>query len=88
MTNAVDQELILQLKQGSLDALGVLFDRYRQMVFRTGLAITGDQEAADDLLQDVFLRLFRFADRIDPDRPFGTLVIPDDGKPGLYLGET
>jgi RNA polymerase sigma-70 factor (ECF subfamily) len=33
------------------------------------LAITGDQDAASDLLQDVFLRLFRFAGRIDVQRP-------------------
>jgi RNA polymerase sigma-70 factor (ECF subfamily) len=64
-----DQELVLQLQSGSLEALGILYDRYRQMVFRTALAITGDQEAASDLLQDVFLRLFRFAGRIDVNRP-------------------
>jgi RNA polymerase sigma-70 factor (ECF subfamily) len=64
-----DPELIEQLQGGSLEALGELYDRYRQMVFRTALAITGDQEAASDLLQDVFLRLFRFANRIDLQRP-------------------
>ena len=64
-----DQELIKQLQDGSLDALGELYDRYRQLVFRTALAITGDQDTANDLLQDVFLRLFRFADRIDLQRP-------------------
>lgn len=64
-----DQELIKQLQGGSLDALGELYDRHRQLVFRTALAITGDQDTASDLLQDVFLRLFRFADRIDLQRP-------------------
>ena len=69
MTQSGDQELVLQLQDGSLDALGVLYDRYRQMVYRTALVITGDQEAASDLLQDVFLRLYRFAYRIDSKRP-------------------
>jgi len=69
MSNPSDQELVLQLQHGSLDALGELYDRYRQMVYRTALAITGDTEAASDLLQDVFLRLYRFADRIDHQRP-------------------
>jgi RNA polymerase sigma-70 factor (ECF subfamily) len=55
--------------QGSLDALGQLYDRYQQMVYRTALAITGDPDAAADLLQDVFLRLYRFAGRIDLERP-------------------
>jgi RNA polymerase sigma-70 factor, ECF subfamily len=62
-------ELVLQMQQGNLEALGLLYDRFRQMVFRTALAITGDGDAANDLLQDVFLRLYRFADHIDPSRP-------------------
>lgn len=64
-----DRELIIRLCQGSLDALGLLYDRYQRMVYRTALAITGDPDAAADLLQDVFLRLYRFAPRIDVERP-------------------
>jgi RNA polymerase sigma-70 factor (ECF subfamily) len=69
MSKTSDHELIAQLREGSLEALGLLYDLHRQMVYRTALAITGDAEAASDLLQDVFLRLHRFADRIDPERP-------------------
>ena len=64
-----DREIILQLKDGSLEALGALYDNHRQMVYRTALMITGDNQAADDLLQDVFLRLFRFAGNFDAERP-------------------
>ena len=64
-----DRDLVLQLQEGSLDALGVLYDRHQRLVFRTSLVITGDEDAASDLLQDVFLRLFRFASKIDPLRP-------------------
>jgi RNA polymerase sigma-70 factor (ECF subfamily) len=69
MTTTSDQQLALRLQDGDLEALGELYDRYRQLVFRTALAITGDYDAANDLLQDVFLRLFRFANRIDLERP-------------------
>jgi RNA polymerase sigma-70 factor (ECF subfamily) len=69
MQNASDQELIIELKKGSLDALGILYDRHRRMVYRTALGIVGDTEAAADLLQDVFLRLHRFAERVDASRP-------------------
>lgn len=62
-------DLILELQQGSLDALGKLYDLHNKMVYRTALAITGDQDAASDLLQDVFLRLHRFADKVEPGRP-------------------
>ncbi len=64
-----DRDLIERLQRGSLESLGILYDRYQRLVFRTALAITGDPEAAADLQQDVFLRLFRFADRIDSKRP-------------------
>jgi RNA polymerase sigma-70 factor (ECF subfamily) len=64
-----DSDLIGQLQQGSLDALGILYDRHQRMVYRTALAITGDTDAAADLLQDVFLRLHRFASHIDSSRP-------------------
>lgn len=69
MSGIGDRELALLLQKGDLEALGELYDRHRAMVYRTALAITGDQDAASDLLQDVFLRLFRFAERIDVQRP-------------------
>ena len=64
-----DHDLILKIQDGNLDALGVIYDRHRRLVYRTALAICNDPEAAADLLQDVFLRLHRFADRVDPERP-------------------
>ena len=66
---ANDTGLILRLKAGELEALGMLYDRHKQLVFRTALGITGDADAAADLLQDVFLRLYRFIRRFEPHRP-------------------
>jgi len=74
-----DRELIIQLQEGSLNALGDLYDRHQHMVYRTALAVTGDPASAADLLQDVFLRMHRFADRIDPERPL---------EPWLYRATT
>ena len=64
-----DRDLLLELQQGNIEALGALYDRHHQRVYRTALAVTSDSEAAEDLLQDVFLRLHRFAHRVDPQRP-------------------
>lgn len=64
-----DRDLIEKLQAGSLESLGDLYDRHQNLVYRTALMITGDTEAAADLLQDVFLRLHRFASHVDPSRP-------------------
>lgn len=69
MDQFTDSQLVLRLQDDDLEALGFLYDRHRQLVYRTALGITGDPEAAADLLQDVFLRLHRFAHRIDSCRP-------------------
>ena len=60
-----DGQLVVRVCQGDLDALGELYDRYRSQVFRTALAITADRDAAEDILQEVFLKLHRYAERID-----------------------
>jgi RNA polymerase sigma-70 factor (ECF subfamily) len=63
--DAPDGELVVRVRQGDLEALGDLYDRYRTQVFRTALAITRNRETAEDILQEVFLKLHRYAERID-----------------------
>jgi RNA polymerase sigma-70 factor, ECF subfamily len=64
-----DAELVRSLQSGNRQALGSLYDRYMQKVHHTAFAITGDPDAAADILQDVFLRMFRYSKSIDPNRP-------------------
>jgi RNA polymerase sigma-70 factor (ECF subfamily) len=64
-----DRVLVVNLQSGDLEALGELYDRYRIQIFRTALAITRDASAADDILQECFLRVHHYADRINPDLP-------------------
>ena len=52
-----DSRLIAQIKGGNLDAFARLYDKYKGQVYRTALAITRDREAAEDILQDCFLRV-------------------------------
>ncbi len=67
--DAQDRELIERLQADDLDALGDLYDRYRYQIYRTALAITRDTSAAEDILQECFLRVFHYADRINPELP-------------------
>ncbi|MGQ9887747.1 MAG: RNA polymerase sigma factor [Aggregatilineales bacterium] len=69
LPDASDARLIERLRANDLDALGVLFDRYYAQVYRTAAAITRDRAAADDIAQDCFLRLHRYAKRIDTNLP-------------------
>src|SRR5262245_14749398 len=62
-----DEELMRQVAGGSAEALGLLHRRYARLVF--GLAVsTLDRAAAEDLVQDVFLAVWRNAGRFDPER--------------------
>jgi RNA polymerase sigma-70 factor (ECF subfamily) len=64
-----DAALIERMRQQDLAALGGLFDRYYAQVYRTAVAITQDSAVAEDIAQDCFLKLHRYADRIDTNLP-------------------
>jgi len=40
-------------------AMGVLYERFRERVYNTALRVVGDADEASDVLQDVFVLLFR-----------------------------
>ena len=52
-----DSELIAQYRNGSEAAFDVLVDRYQSKVFTTIYLIVKDQDIAEDLLQDVFVKV-------------------------------
>ncbi len=60
-----DEALMLSLRGGHHDALAVLFDRYHRLVFRIAWRILRDAAEAEDLMQSVFLEIFRCAAQFD-----------------------
>lgn len=72
---AREAELVKRLQRGDLKALGILFQQHQQLVYRTALAVVRDERAAEDILQECFVRLFTYATSIDTARPL---------KPWLY----
>ncbi|MCB9457827.1 MAG: RNA polymerase sigma factor [Anaerolineaceae bacterium] len=64
-----DAALIQFVRENDLDALGVLFDRYYQQIYRAAVSITQDDAAAEDITQDCFLKIHRYANRIDTNLP-------------------
>lgn len=65
-----DSLLVARVRDGDIDALGELYERYKSQVFRTATAITHDERMAEDILQEVFLRVNRYADSFDQTQPF------------------
>ncbi len=60
-----DGHFVARIRKGDLSALGALYDKYRLQVFHTALAVTRDRQAAEDILQECFLKVHAHADRID-----------------------
>ena len=52
-----DTELVLLLQAGQKDVLGILYDRYAQLVYGIALQMLKDIHQAEDLTQDIFLSL-------------------------------
>jgi RNA polymerase sigma-70 factor (ECF subfamily) len=64
-----DTELIDRLQRGDIEALGLLYERHRGMVYHAALNVTHDPQAAEDVLHDCFLRVYRYASSFDTSRP-------------------
>lgn len=65
----MEQLLVQRLQRGDLNALGELYERYKDLVYRVALAATRDQRAAEDILQECFVRLYTYARTVDTNRP-------------------
>ena len=60
-----DEVLMAHLQAGHHDALAVLFDRYHRLVLTIALRILREAGEAEDLMQSVFLEIFRRAAQFD-----------------------
>jgi RNA polymerase sigma-70 factor (ECF subfamily) len=63
-----DETLLTRIADGDADALGALFHRRQQNVYRFVLHLTGSPEMADDVTQDVFVAVLRDARKFEPGR--------------------
>jgi RNA polymerase sigma factor (sigma-70 family) len=53
---------------GDVNAFEALFRQYEKLVFRTAYLITGNKEVAEDVLQEVFVSVWRSRDTYDPSK--------------------
>jgi RNA polymerase sigma-70 factor, ECF subfamily len=63
-----DAALIARLRAGDENAMADLYDRYSGVVYGVALRVLRDTTAAEDLLQEVFLQLWRRPQSFNADR--------------------
>jgi RNA polymerase sigma-70 factor (ECF subfamily) len=62
-----DLEVVSAWQGGDRRALGILYDRYGELVYRLALRVLGNPSEAEDLTQEIFTNFFRH-DRYDQRR--------------------
>lgn len=65
-TSVSDEELLVRVGTGDREALSTLFQKHAKAVFNVGRRILRDSIEAEDLVQDVFIRLFQKGQQYDP----------------------
>ena len=66
MTTTADIVLVQQVAKGDEAALRELIDRYRERLYRIAYGLLSDRAAADDAVQETFIRLWTRARRYNP----------------------
>src|SRR5664279_4299169 len=53
---------MLKVKNGDIDKMGLLYERYNRQLFRFLFNMTRQKELSEDMLQNVFLRMLKYPD--------------------------
>jgi len=67
-----DEAAAARAKAGDADAFRVLVERHSRPLFRLAFRMTGNEQDAEDIVQDTFLRAYRRIEKFDERASFGT----------------
>jgi RNA polymerase sigma-70 factor (ECF subfamily) len=69
-TNAIpsDLALVMAIRSGDQGAMAALYDRFSSIVYSVALRVLQDTGAAEDVLQDIFMQLWRNPGAFDSSR--------------------
>src|SRR5215469_8815950 len=67
-----DLHQVARARSGDTEAFRVLVDRHSRSLFRLAYRMTGNQQDAEDVVQESFLRAYRQLDKFDERASFGT----------------
>ena len=74
MDSNSDNALMLKVKAGDLDKLGLLFERYNRRLFSYFYRRTGNRDLSEDLVQNVFERIIKYRKTYDNNGAFSTWI--------------
>lgn len=74
MDSNSDNALMLKVKAGDLDKLGLLFERYNRRLFSYFYRLTSNRDLSEDLVQGVFERIIKYRDTYDNTGAFSTWI--------------
>lgn len=63
-----DGALVAAIRNGNQEAMAELYDRYSSVVYAVALRVLGDTSAAEDILQEIFMQLWRKPGAFDASR--------------------
>jgi RNA polymerase sigma-70 factor, ECF subfamily len=67
-----DAAFVARARSGDTDAYRVLVDRHGRALFRLAFRMTGNEQDAEDVVQESFLRAYRQLGKFDERATFGT----------------
>ncbi len=75
-----DEELMVMFAAGTTEAFDMIYDRYRDRIYRFALSCLGSTPDAEDAVQEVFLSMARSAARYQPRNRFKSWIFQIAGN--------
>jgi len=70
----IDQHIINQILNGDTQAFSILVDRYKDLVFNIALRMLKQREEAEEVAQDVFVKVFNSLSKFKGDSKLSTWI--------------
>jgi len=72
LNQKTDKALMMKVKSGDIDQLGLLFERHNKPLFGFFYRLTNNAPVSEDLVQNVFMRILRYRQTFNGDGKFTT----------------
>ncbi len=69
-----DEAVMIRVKEGNLQYMSILFERYNVRLFNFFLRLTYDREISNDLTQNLFVRIIRYRNTFKEDYSFKSWI--------------